>query len=102
MESAADHYQAFAGVDGYRVAAKSGTAEVPGADGKLSSIISDWSGIIPADDPRFVVTVVMKNPHGSFGGLTSGPVFKQIGEFLMQKYEVPTSAPRKNAIAVDW
>jgi cell division protein FtsI (penicillin-binding protein 3) len=102
MESAADHYSDFAGVSGYRVAAKSGTAEVLGADGSLSSRISDWSGIIPADNPRFVITVVMKDPQGSFGGLTSGPVFKQIGEFLMQKYEVPVSTERKNAIALTW
>jgi cell division protein FtsI (penicillin-binding protein 3) len=103
MESSADHYSRFAGVDGYRIAAKSGTAEVPGADGKLSSIISDWAGIIPADNPRFVITVVMKDPKvGGFGGLTAGPVFKSIGEFLMQKYQVPTSAPRTDAIAVQW
>lgn len=102
MESSADHYSAFAGVDGYRVAAKSGTAEVPGADGKLTSIISDWAAIIPADNPRFAVTVVMKDPQGSFGGLTAGPIFKKIGEFLMQKYEVPASTPRTNAIPVDW
>jgi cell division protein FtsI (penicillin-binding protein 3) len=102
MESAAEHYQKFIGIDGYRIAGKSGTAEVAGPDGRLSSIIGDWSGILPADNPRFVVTVVMKNPHGIYGGLTSGPVFKQIGEFLMQKYEVPTSTPRKSAIPVDW
>lgn len=102
MESSAEHYQQFSGVDGYRVAAKSGTAEVSGGDGKLSSIISDWSGILPADNPRFVVTVVMSNPQGSLGGMTSGPLFKQIGEFLMQKYEVPNSAPRKGAIPVQW
>ena len=102
MESSADHYSSFAGIQGYRVAAKSGTAQVPGADGRLTSVISDWSGIIPADNPRFVVTVVMKDPQGTYGGLTSGPLFKKIGEFLMQKYEVPTSSPRKNAIAVDW
>lgn len=102
MESSAEHYSKFAGVDGYRVAAKSGTAEVAGSDGRLTSIISDWSGIIPADNPRFVVTVVMKDPQGSYGGLTSGPVFKQISEFLMQKYEVPASTPRTDAIAVTW
>ena len=43
------------------MAAKSGTAEVQGADGKLSSIISDYSVAIPADNPRFVVTVVLKD-----------------------------------------
>lgn len=104
MESVSEHYasQGFAGVDGYRVASKSGTAEVAGADGKLSSLISDYSGIIPADDPRFVITVILKDPEGAYGGLTAGPVFAEIGKFLMQKYEVPNSQPRKDAIPVEW
>ena len=101
MESVSDHYS-FVKVDGYRVAAKSGTAEVAGADGRLSSIISDYSAIIPADNPRFVVTVVLKEPQGSYGGLTAGPVTAEIGEFLMQKYEVPASSPRTDAIPVTW
>lgn len=101
MESVSDHYQ-FVKVDGYRVAAKSGTAEVAGADGRLSSIISDYSAIIPADNPRFVVTVVLKDPQSVFGGLTAGPVTAEIGEFLMQKYEVPASSPRTDAIPVTW
>ena len=79
-----------------------GTAEVAGADGRLSSIISDYSAIIPADNPRFIVTVVLKDPQGGFGGLTAGPVTAEIGEFLMQKYEVPASSPRTDAIPVTW
>lgn len=102
MESVAEHYQDFAGISGYRIAAKSGTAEVVGGDGRLSSIISDYSAIIPADNPKYVVTVVLKDPQGSYGGLTAGPVFAEIGEFLMQKYEVPTSTARTDAIPVTW
>ncbi len=102
MESVSDHYANFVKVDGYRIAAKSGTAEVAGADGTLSSIISDYSAIIPADNPRFVITVVLKDPQGSYGGLTAGPVAAEIGEFLMQKYEVATSSERTNAIPVTW
>ncbi|WP_051923587.1 peptidoglycan D,D-transpeptidase FtsI family protein [Bifidobacterium biavatii] len=103
MESVSDLYSNMVSVPGYRIAAKSGTAEVAGDDGTLSSIISDWSGIIPADNPRFVITVVMKDAKvGSFGGLTAGPVFADIGEFLMQKYNVPTSAKRTDAIPVEW
>lgn len=102
MESVSEHYQKFAGVSGYRVAAKSGTAEVTGSDGKLSSVISDYTAIIPADNPKFVVTVVLKDPQGSYGGLTAGPVFAEIGEFLMQKYDVPTSSARTDAIPVEW
>lgn len=102
MESVAEGYNKFVKVDGYRMAAKSGTAEVQGSDGTLSSIISDYSVVIPVDNPRYAVTVVMKDPNGVFGGLTAGPVSAQICEFLMQKYEVPVSGPRKNAIPVTW
>ena len=60
------------------------------------------AGMAGADNPRYAVTVVMKDPNGVFGGLTAGPVSAQICEFLMQKYEVPVSSPRKNAIPVTW
>ncbi|MDO4912936.1 MAG: penicillin-binding protein 2 [Bifidobacteriaceae bacterium] len=102
LEASGSLYSKFAGVDGYRVAAKSGTAEVADGKGGLTSRISDWSGIIPADNPRFVVTVVMKNPQGTFGGLTAGPVFKEIASFLMQKYEVPQSAADPNPVTTKW
>ncbi|RSX55695.1 cell division protein [Bifidobacterium dolichotidis] len=102
MESVSEGYSKFASVNGFRVAAKSGTAEVPGANGKLTSMISDYSAIIPADNPRFVVTVALKDPQGVFGGVTAGPVTAQIGQFLMQKYEVPNSPPRTDAIPTEW
>lgn len=102
MESALEEYKDMAGVNGYRVAVKSGTAEVVGSDGSLSSIIADFAGIIPANDPRFIVTVVMQDPDGSYGGTTSGKLFAKIGEFLMQKYDVPNSPARTDAIPVEW
>ena len=102
LENSGEHYSRFAGVEGYRIAAKSGTAEVAGPDGRLSSRISDWSGIIPADNPRFVVTVVLSDPQGVYGGVTAGPLFKTICEFLMQKYDIPTSAVRTNPVPVNW
>ena len=102
MESALEEYKGVAGVNGYRVAVRSGTAEVVGSDGSLSSIIADFAGIIPANDPRFIVTVVMQDPDGSYGGTTSGKLFAKIGEFLMQKYDVPNSPARTDAIPVEW
>ena len=102
MEAVSEHDAKFAGVSGDRVAAKSGTAEIVGDDGKLSSLISDYTAIIPADNPRFVVTVVLRDPEGSYGGLTAGPVTAEIGQFLMQKYEVPESKQRTDAIPVEW
>ena len=83
MESVAEGYSKVVNVKGYRIAAKTGTAEVAGSDGRLTSIVADFAGMIPADNPRFAITVIMKDPQGTYGGMTAGPVFAKIGEFLM-------------------
>ena len=45
-------------IPGYRVAAKTGTAQVPdGNGGYLSGYLVSVSGFAPADDPEFVVSV---------------------------------------------
>ncbi|MBM6698933.1 penicillin-binding protein 2 [Bifidobacterium pullorum subsp. saeculare] len=102
MEDVAESYKSTSSVPGYRIAAKSGTAQVAGPDGRLTSIVADYSAIIPADNPRFVITVAMQDPAGTYGGITSGSLVAQIGEFLMQKYQVPNSAPRKDAAPMTW
>ena len=102
MESTAENYGGYISINGYRVAAKSGTAEVAGFGGALSSIVADCAAILPADNPRFAITVALSNPQGTFGVYTAGTIVKTIGEFLMQKYNVPVSSPRTNPIPVQW
>ncbi|MFU0550433.1 penicillin-binding protein 2 [Gardnerella sp. DNF01144] len=102
MESTAEYYGSYISVNGYRIAAKSGTAEVAGFGGALSSIVADCAAILPVDNPRFAITVALSNPEGTFGVYTAAPIIKTIGEFLMQKYNVPVSTPRTNPIAVQW
>jgi cell division protein FtsI (penicillin-binding protein 3) len=75
---------------------------VADSSGKLTNTIGDWIGAIPADNPRYVIMVAYLNPSPIYGGLTAGPVMASIGGFLMQKYTVPTSAARKNAIPTEW
>lgn len=102
MESTAEYYGRYISVNGYRIAAKSGTAEVAGFGGALSSIVADCAAILPVDNPRFAITVALSNPEGTFGVYTAAPIIKTIGEFLMQKYNVPVSTPRTDPIAVQW
>ncbi|MDZ7545048.1 peptidoglycan D,D-transpeptidase FtsI family protein [Gardnerella piotii] len=102
MESTAEYYGSYISVNGYRIAAKSGTAEVAGFGGALSSTVADCAAILPVDNPRFAITVALSNPEGTFGVYTAAPIIKTIGEFLMQKYNVPVSTPRTNPIAVQW
>lgn len=95
----------MAGIAGYRVAGKTGTAQQVGAKCKCydGSLAVSFAGFAPADNPRFTVYVVIQKPaHGGSGGGTAGPVFRKILSYLLQKYSVPpTNTPPSN-LPVEW
>jgi cell division protein FtsI (penicillin-binding protein 3) len=82
-------------IPGYRVAAKTGTAQVPdGAGGYLSGYLVSVSGFAPADDPEFVVSVSFMNPVKMNSSAASAPVFQQVMSQVLKKYRtVPSGAP---------
>ena len=95
-----------AGIAGYRVAGKTGTAQEVGgkcrcyAEGGLAV---SFAGFAPADDPRFTVYVVVKKPgEGASGGGTAGPVFRKILSYVLQKYAVPPTGTTPAALPVQW
>lgn len=89
-----------AGIAGYRVAGKTGTAQQVGARCRCydGSLAVSFAGFAPADNPRFTVYVVIQKPASSAsGGGTAGPVFRKIMNYLLQKYAVlPTNTPPPN------
>jgi cell division protein FtsI (penicillin-binding protein 3) len=82
-------------IPGYRVAGKTGTADRVGADGRYSGKTASFIGFAPADKPEFVVAVILQNPiRGYFGGVTAGPVFKDVMTYALQQFKIPpTGAP---------
>ena len=94
-----------AGIAGYRVAGKTGTAQEVGATCRCydGSLAVSFAGFAPADKPRFTVYVVIQKPVASAsGGGTAGPVFRKIMNYLLQKYAVaPTNTPPPN-LPVMW
>ncbi len=68
-------------IDGYDVAAKSGTARKL-VDGRYSpnKHTGLFAGFAPAADPRVIVAVLIDEPsaNGYYGGLVAGPVFGEI------------------------
>lgn len=80
-------------VPGYRVAGKTGTAQVPNPQtgGYYSDRhISSFIGFAPSDDPRITVVVVVVNPKTSFyGGVVAAPIFKEIVEKSLFYLGVP-------------
>ncbi len=94
-----------AGIAGYRVAGKTGTAQQVGAKCRCydGSLAVSFAGFAPADNPRFTVYVVIQKPQGSAsGGGTAGPVFRKILTYLLQKYAVPPTNTRPAHLPVEW
>ncbi|GAA4717470.1 cell division protein FtsI (penicillin-binding protein 3) [Promicromonospora umidemergens] len=88
-------------VPGYRVAGKTGTAQMPAGDGW--TYMASFIGVAPADDPRYTVSVFLKSPSTSiFGGDVAAPVFSDIMGFTLQKMDVPPSKNNDRQLRTEW
>ena len=84
-------------ITGYQVAGKTGTAQkVDEAIGDYSQteITSTFAGVVPADNPKYSVAIMMDDPKGdSPAGPTScAPLFHDIAAYAMRAADVPPSA----------
>lgn len=82
-----------AGIDGYRVGAKTGTSQAPREDGLpgFDGFTASMVGMAPMDDPRFVVEVVVQRPKGDIYGITNGPVFRSVMSQVLRTYNIAPS-----------
>lgn len=80
----------LAGIPGYRVAGKTGTAYIAGPNGyDKHKHVASFVGIAPASDPRLVVAVVIYNPQEQhFGGLVAAPVFSHVMEGALRTLNI--------------
>lgn len=78
---------------GYRIAGKTGTAQIPVAghyDPKKT--IASFVGFAPADNPKFVILVTLTEPQSSpWGSETAAPLFFNIARDLFTYYSIPSS-----------
>ena len=71
-----------AAIEGYTVAGKTGTAQ-KAANGHYdpNKYVASFVGVVPADDPRLAIIVVVDEPQGGhLGGVVAAPIFKEIAE----------------------
>jgi len=93
-----------AGIPGYRVAGKTGTANrVNDACHCYRGYTSSFIGLAPADKPTLVVAVFLQNPrNGHFGGVLAGPVFKRVMTFALEHFRMPPTGVARPRIPVTW
>jgi cell division protein FtsI (penicillin-binding protein 3) len=86
-----------AAVDGYQISGKTGTAQQinPGCGCYYDDVYwTTFAGITTTDEPRYVVGVMMDNPHRAADGKpgsSAAPLFHNIAGWLLQRENIPLS-----------
>ena len=84
-----------AALDGYQVSGKTGTAQQPDPACGCYSQSKYWitfAGMVPADDPRYVVGIMLDAPQGhSKQAESAAPLFHDIASYITQRFQIPMS-----------
>jgi cell division protein FtsI/penicillin-binding protein 2 len=81
-----------AGVPGYRLAGKTGTAQI--SDKEKGGYVEDattgsFAGFGPVDNPEFVIIVIIDDPKDvKWAESTAGPVFGEMAKFMLEHYGI--------------
>lgn len=91
-----------ANVEGYDVGGKTGSAQVPGPDGRYlpHALTTSFFAAFPIDNPRYIVFVLMDRPHGikatdgfALAGYTAAPLAGRIIARIAPLLGVPKVTP---------
>ncbi len=83
-------------VVGYRIAGKTGTAQIAEKGGYSESEFNhSFVGYAPVEKPVFVAFVKLENPKAKYSSETAAPTFGEIAKFILQYYKIPPSDKRE-------
>ncbi len=92
-------------IDGYSVAGKTGTANIPGPDGKYlrgaDNYIFSFLGMAPKDDPKLIVYVAVQQPDlggTGQGALPVSAIFNPVMKNSLQYLNIQPSIIEKAAV----
>jgi cell division protein FtsI/penicillin-binding protein 2 len=91
LVNALEQSDSEARLPGYRVAGKTGTAEIPIPGGYHPTLtLASFVGYLPADDPEVVILVIIDRPTTSrWGSETASPTFRRVAEQLVVLLNIP-------------
>lgn len=89
-------------VPGYVVGGKTGTAQKVNPNGRgylKGAYISSFAGLIPANNPEFVIYIAVDNPKKNYyGSQVAAPVFSRVASYLVRKNGVTPQILSENNI----
>ncbi|HEX2040420.1 MAG TPA: penicillin-binding protein 2 [Acidimicrobiales bacterium] len=92
-----------AGIDGYTVAGKTGTARKPLENARgyeEGAYVSSFAGFVPSERPALSAIVILDEPFPIFGGVVAAPVFADVMRYSLRQYRIPPPAPAAPPAAV--
>ena len=92
---------ARAGVRGYRIVGKTGSARKLGKHGYDDKRhISVFAGVVPANKPKFAIVVILDDPQigGFYGNIVAAPVFSKIADAALRLSATPLELIRAKGI----
>jgi cell division protein FtsI (penicillin-binding protein 3) len=90
-----------AGIAGYRIAGKTGTAWKFAAGGySEDKYLSIFAGLAPASDPRLAAVIIIDEPRGNlyYGSDVAAPVFAEVISESLRLLAVPPDALPERAV----
>lgn len=82
-----------AAIPGYKLAGKTGTAEIfdtVAGEYSKSKYVASFIGFAPAKNPQLLVSVVVNQPQGEiYGGKIAAPAFQEILNFALPYLKIP-------------
>ena len=95
LETSLESESSDALVPGYRVAGKTGTAEIPTPQGYTGDQTNaSFVGWGPVSDPRFLIYVWLEKPSSSaWGSVVAAPVFHEMANELVLLMNIPPDKP---------
>ena len=85
-----------AAIAGYQVSGKTGTAQQIDPGCSCYSNSRYWitfAGILPADKPEYVIAIMLDAPSRGVLGASAAPLFHDIATWLVNRDNIPPSAP---------
>jgi len=80
-----------AGVDGYRLAGKTGTAQIAAGAGYGEETNQSFIGFGPVEDPKYIMIIKFEKPNTRYATYSAAPVFGELSRFILQYMQIPPS-----------
>jgi cell division protein FtsI/penicillin-binding protein 2 len=89
VDVVSEGYGRPAGVAGYLIAGKTGTAQIPKpGGGYLEETIHGFAGYGPALDPAFSILIKLDAPQAINSSESAGPIFGKLAQYILNYYQI--------------